>query len=283
MEWFYRLNGQETGPISANDLKVLFKAGTINAETQVRRNDKSGWRPLRHFAKAAPATPPPNPEAESSAATPGEMEHREWEMPPPAPPGAQPSSHCSECGRAYALEALIRFDDARICARCKPLFIQKLREGVRVRDGLAYAGFWIRFAAKFIDVLVLVVINMALGFFFVLAVGGFDATGGSVVLKFYLQAVYHCMGAAYTTFFLGRYGATPGKMACGLKVVSSDGGDIRYPRALGRYFAEYLSGLMLGIGYIMAAFDIEKRALHDRVCNTRVVRHRAPRSMRRKS
>ena len=71
---------------------------------------------------------------------------------------------------------------------------------------------------------------------------------------------------------VGKHGATPGKMACGLKVVSPDGGPVSYGKACGRFFAEMLSGLTLGIGYIMVAFDDEKRALHDRICNTRVIR-----------
>jgi hypothetical protein len=33
-----------------------------------------------------------------------------------------------------------------------------------------------------------------------------------------------------------------------------------------------LSSLTLAIGYIMAAFDDEKRSLHDRICDTRVIR-----------
>ena len=35
--------------------------------------------------------------------------------------------------------------------------------------------------------------------------------------------------------------------------------------------AKILSGLICLAGYIMAGFDEEKRALHDRICNTRVV------------
>ncbi len=61
-------------------------------------------------------------------------------------------------------------------------------------------------------------------------------------------------------------------MACGLRVVAADGRSISYLRALGRYLAEFLSGMLLMLGYIMAAFDGEKRTLHDRVCATRVVR-----------
>jgi uncharacterized RDD family membrane protein YckC len=80
------------------------------------------------------------------------------------------------------------------------------------------------------------------------------------------------LGFGYVTFFLGRYGATPGKMACGLKVVRPDGDGISYARAFGRMWAEYLSSLIFCIGYLMVAFDNEKRSLHDRICDTRVVK-----------
>lgn len=270
MEWFYRLDGHENGPIGANDLKALFKARTITAETQVRRNDMREWQPLGHFLKGASA-PPKIPAAASSEAAPRAMANREIETPAAPPDAAPPSSRCSECGQAYASDTLIRFDDAAICTNCKPRFIQKLREGVRVRNGMAYAGFWIRFGAKFIDGLVLFVINMAFWIVFVLAAGGGDSVDAEANTLL-LRAIYLGMGAAYTTFFLGRFGATPGKMACGLKVLSSGGNPIGYPWALRRQLAEYLSGLVLMLGYVMAAFDGEKRALHDRICDTRVVR-----------
>ena len=61
-------------------------------------------------------------------------------------------------------------------------------------------------------------------------------------------------------------------MACGLKVVDADGNKISYGRALGRGFAEILSGLICDIGYIIAAFDNpQKRSLHDHICSTRVI------------
>ena len=75
----------------------------------------------------------------------------------------------------------------------------------------------------------------------------------------------------YTTFFVGKFGGTPGKLALGLRIIRADGSRVSYGRAFGRFFAEILSGLILDIGYIMAAFDDEKRSLHDRICDTRVV------------
>ena len=78
--------------------------------------------------------------------------------------------------------------------------------------------------------------------------------------------------ATYDTVLVGKYGATLGKLACGLRVVMPDGGKVTYMRAFGRYWGEVVTGLTIGIGYIIAAFDDEKRALHDRICNTRVVK-----------
>jgi uncharacterized RDD family membrane protein YckC len=54
--------------------------------------------------------------------------------------------------------------------------------------------------------------------------------------------------------------------------VVADGGRVSYSRALGRHFAKWLSSIILGIGFIMAVFDDERRTLHDRICETRVVR-----------
>jgi len=49
---------------------------------------------------------------------------------------------------------------------------------------------------------------------------------------------------------------------------------VSYGRAAGRYFAKMLSGIIMGIGYIMAGFDSQKRALHDMICDTRVIKSR---------
>jgi uncharacterized RDD family membrane protein YckC len=164
----------------------------------------------------------------------------------------------------YFDDELIRFGDALVCGKCKPLFVQKLREGVTVAGEMVYAGFWIRFGAKFIDGIILGIVGFALG-----SVGGsIGGRGAAVPIKFLSNAI----GIIYVTYFLGKFGATPGKMACGLKVVRSDNEKITYARACGRFFAEILSSIILCIGYIIAAFDEEKRALHDRICDTRVIK-----------
>lgn len=176
------------------------------------------------------------------------------------------TSRCSECGMEFSDDELIRFGDTLVCAKCKPLFVQRLREGVPVAGEMVYAGFWIRAGAKIIDGIILSIVGLALGF-----VGSLitSSVAGRSILQNVLSIV---LDIAYVTYFLGTYSATPGKMACGLKVVRPDGERISYARACGRSLAEFVSSLILGIGYLMVIFDEEKRALHDRICDTRVVK-----------
>jgi uncharacterized RDD family membrane protein YckC len=176
------------------------------------------------------------------------------------------AKNCSECGMVYFDDELIQIGDALVCGKCKPLFVQKMREGVTVAGEMVYAGFWIRLGAKFIDGIILGIVGFGLGF-----LGSFIVrhTVATAVLE---NVLSFALSVAYATYFIGNYSATPGKMACGLKVVRPDGEKISYARACGRFFAEFVSSLTLTIGYIMAAFDEEKRSLHDRICDTRVIK-----------
>jgi uncharacterized RDD family membrane protein YckC len=62
-----------------------------------------------------------------------------------------------------------------------------------------------------------------------------------------------------------------GKRICNVAVVTAEGKPISYGISVARYFSKILSAITLLIGYIIAAFDEEKRSLHDRICNTRVI------------
>lgn len=173
---------------------------------------------------------------------------------------------CSECGMEFSEDELIRLGDHLVCATCKPFFVQKLREGVTVGGEMVYAGFWIRLGAKFIDGIILGIAGFALGFLGIL-------TARNVLTHTILRSIASLgLSIAYSTYFVGKFSATPGKMACGLRVVRPDGEKVSYARAFGRFFGELVSSVILCIGYLMVAFDGEKRALHDRICDTRVVK-----------
>lgn len=73
-----------------------------------------------------------------------------------------------------------------------------------------------------------------------------------------------------------RRGATIGKRMLGLAVTTSAGERVSFARALGRAAAKYLSTVTLLVGWLLAAWTPRKRALHDFVAGTVVVRQAEP-------
>jgi uncharacterized RDD family membrane protein YckC len=186
----------------------------------------------------------------------------------PAPVTLQ---YCSECGQAWSQEELARFGDRLICANCKIAYTQKLREGVASAATLTYAGFWIRFIAALLDWVILFVAGMVVQLPFARILQS-QRLEDALMAMGVVYLIDMAIGATYEGLFVSRFGATPGKMALDLKVVRPDGGPISLGRAVGRYFAKIVSGMVLMIGYIMAGFDSQKRALHDMMCDTRVIK-----------
>ena len=95
-----------------------------------------------------------------------------------------------------------------------------------------------------------------------------------VMLRFQVVflGTYLPLRMAYFVGFHGSLGATPGKMLFGLRVIRMDGEPLSFPRAFGRFLAELVSISALFVGYLIAPFHPEQRALHDLVAGTRVVR-----------
>jgi uncharacterized RDD family membrane protein YckC len=71
----------------------------------------------------------------------------------------------------------------------------------------------------------------------------------------------------------GLTGATLGKWATGLRIERTDGSRLDFARALLRHFVGYpLSFITLGIGFLVSAFSLRGRTLHDLIAGTIVVR-----------
>ncbi|MDD5658159.1 MAG: RDD family protein, partial [Elusimicrobia bacterium] len=80
------------------------------------------------------------------------------------------------------------------------------------------------------------------------------------------------LGISYFVWMPVAYqGQNVGKMAAGVAIVRMDGSPLTYLRCLGRWAGYLLSGIVLGLGFIIAAFTSRKRALHDYLADTRVV------------
>jgi uncharacterized RDD family membrane protein YckC len=249
MQWYYAESGRQAGPVDDEAFRGLVASGRIASDTLVWSPGMANWQPYQtvYAGVATMAGAPPLPSD-------GDMQF------------------CSECGRPYPHDDLVVFGSSLVCASCKPIFTQKLREGVVPVGALQYGGFWMRFLAVFIDGLILAVVSMFYSPF--ITFGGFDPRDTARVFVMFgiLTGIGFLVRMVYETWFIGRFGATPGKMVCHLKVVRPDGRPLTYQRSLGRFFGKLLNDFTFLIGYIIAAFDDEKRALHDRVCDTRVVR-----------
>lgn len=63
-----------------------------------------------------------------------------------------------------------------------------------------------------------------------------------------------------------------GKMALGIKVVDMDGQQVSFGKALLRSIGKIISGMIMYIGYLMAAFTDKKQGLHDMIAGTLVVK-----------
>lgn len=147
---------------------------------------------------------------------------------------------CTNCGNEIS-------DLAVACPQCgQPT-------GTRVGTTGEYADFWTRFGGWLIDVLILIIPS------FVLNVSIFPFVGGLLI-----DFLYHWLLIAYWD------GQTIGKRVVGVRVTRPDGSPVDPALAAGRAAMRIVSGFALGLGFLWAAWDPERRTWHDSVADTRV-------------
>jgi uncharacterized RDD family membrane protein YckC len=123
-----------------------------------------------------------------------------------------------------------------------------------------YAGFWLRFVAVIIDSIIIGIVSGILG---------------AIVPP--LASIINLLvaGGYYVYLESSEYQGTVGKILLGLKVTDLKGQRITPQMATIRFFGRIISGIILGIGYLMAAFTEKKQALHDLIANTLVIQKTA--------
>jgi uncharacterized RDD family membrane protein YckC len=150
-------------------------------------------------------------------------------------------------------------------------------------QGYAYAGFWVRAAARVVDFLVILgIYNL---FYLVDRLGAtaglwplspiediYAVTDVVSMENFVRAAFFFGFPVFYYVYLHGAYGQTFGKMAFRIKVINEDGSPLDYRGAFLRWLGYFLCVFTLYLGYVWVAFDKRKQGLHDRVCGTLVVR-----------
>jgi len=116
---------------------------------------------------------------------------------------------------------------------------------------MAKAGFWRRFAAVFIDGVI---------------IGGLGYASGRNAAGFVLTVVYE-------TILISQWnGQTVGKKLLGIRVTTVDGGRIDWVKALIRSVSKILSTIPLCLGYFWMLWDPNSQTWHDKIAATVVAR-----------
>jgi len=251
-EWYFADGQERQGPLSADDMRQRFQRGEITLTTLVWREGLAQWVPLseavdelqlQHLASAASTVG-------SGIDLRGDYTAIDnGTAPLPGTGGGTYSPYTAPAAATgYASTAVVSGQD------------------------VVYAGFWKRYAAYFIDYILLTVVTLPLSM--IINVMGVSSGNEGVQVALTLVVMLLSMVISigyYAGFHASRGGATLGKMAVGIKVVRGDGERISFLRAFCRYLATIVSSLILMIGFIMAAFTERKQALHDMMCDTLVV------------
>jgi uncharacterized RDD family membrane protein YckC len=241
MEVWIGRDGERHGPYKEDDVRQWLRSGQVSPKDLAWYEGLADWQPLSVlFPDEAKATPPPADAANPYAA-----------------PGA-------------------------------PLLPQVSTAALE-----DHAGFWKRVGAYILDAIILYIPQLLIQKAF-----GVDAAketlqqaalnaGGDMQLV--LAAQHQFYAAIWPAMLLGfvlgwlyfalcessAWQATLGKLALGIRVTDLQGHRISFPRALGRYPAKMLSGIILGIGFLMVAWTQRKQGLHDMIVGTLVLNGRA--------
>lgn len=172
---------------------------------------------------------------------------------------------CSACGTVQAPAAQCVQCGATIIATASPIGTEKDQ---------SYAGFWVRVLAYILDSILLITVQTVLTLLIDTTIGMLGiVTEGDPAINIVIWLFGAVLSISYAVFFTGYCGQTPGKMALRIKVIRTDGSALTYGRAaLREVLGKFISSILLGIGYLMVAFDNRKQGLHDKIADTYVIK-----------
>jgi len=128
---------------------------------------------------------------------------------------------------------------------------------------IKYAGFWIRVAAALVDGLVTLPIGLLITYNFL------------IIKSFPLMVLFTILGMLYKPLMEWRYGATLGKMALKIKVVSENLEFISLEQAFGRFMPWIINHVLSLISYFYI-FQTEDFLKMDSISNMSALSMESP-------
>jgi uncharacterized RDD family membrane protein YckC len=189
-------------------------------------------------------------------------------------------ARCAVCTEAFCPDCIVEVGGGPYCMGCKTEMLLDLLSGVPPMS-LDMASILRRFAAMFVDGLVLSLPILIIAFFFVIPMGGIEEAAKRAseispvlpLLNGVVTLVWMSLIVVYEALMLAARGQTVGKKALGIKVVTADGSPISRGQAWARALIRQLFGLVpcLGLVDYLVAFGSERTCIHDVLAKTRVV------------
>ncbi len=181
-------------------------------------------------------------------------------------PGPRPAS------RSSIEEPVLDLDPPGPSVFGKPL-APVAAEPVERNDDPSSALLGARLVAALLDTAILVAIGSVV-LYLTLKVCGLPLARLHVIPPVPFVSFLLLIAGGYFTLFIAAGGQTIGKMAAGIRVVSTDHNHGRVPlgHAIVRAAVYFLSALPAGLGFLPALMGADRRAIHDRLADTRVVK-----------
>lgn len=147
---------------------------------------------------------------------------------------------------------------------------------IKSDNEIIYAGFWRRFAALFIDVIVLYtmwVLGILVIMFILESVNLSDFNKLNNASDVFLFAIFFLTSWLYEALMTSSSRqATFGKKALGIYITDMEGDKLTFSRASARFFVKIVVSILFGFGFFFQPFTKKRQTLHDKMSGTLVAR-----------
>jgi uncharacterized RDD family membrane protein YckC len=258
-EWYVGSNGQQSGPFTLQQLRQMAASGQLSKTDLIWKEGLANWVPCSSAKGLFPAAADFSP---TSSPRPAPR--------PTAPPPRGPVP--SEGGLA----------GSDVTGGVDPLLTGQTTPNPATIGGAPFqlAEFLPRVGAALLDalflgligcipnVLVVVMLTMAT----TKANNPDDAQAAGILANVCMNIIGFVVAAIYyITLDASAKQGTWGKQIVGLRVTDLEGRRISVGRAIGRFFARYLTVCTCGIGFLLPLFTQKRQTLHDLICGCIVV------------
>jgi hypothetical protein len=131
--WYYSNEDQQIGPHSKEEFDALVEDGTITGSTLVWHTGMKDWQSYETIADPAPEKIVEEQDDDTISVAKESGEGMDFTNASAGDTEAG-MAICTECKNSFPETQLIQHNQSQVCINCKPVFLQKLQEGVKTNS-----------------------------------------------------------------------------------------------------------------------------------------------------